>query len=124
LDISRRSAALAVAVAIGSALGSTSATGQTRKFDGQWSVQVLTDKGDCEKVYRYPVVIQNGAVRYGGAEDFAASGSVGANGAIRGSITRDDLRADVTGRLSGKSGGGTWRTTGGCSGSWNAEKRG
>jgi hypothetical protein len=124
LDISRRSAALAVAVAIGSALGSTSATGQTREFDGQWSVQVHTDKGDCEKVYRYPVVIQNGAVRYGGAEDFAASGSVGANGAIRGSITRDDLRADVTGRLSGKSGGGTWRTTGGCSGSWNAEKRG
>jgi hypothetical protein len=124
LDVSRRSVALALAVAIGSALGSTSATAQTRKFDGQWSVQVLTDKGDCEKVYRYPVVIQNGAVRYGGAEDFAASGSVGANGAIRGSITRDDLRADVTGRLSGKSGGGTWRTTGGCSGNWNAEKRG
>jgi hypothetical protein len=124
LDVSRRSVALALAVAIGSALGSTSATAQTRKFDGQWSVQVLTARGDCEKVYRYPVVIQNGKVRYGGAEDFAASGSVGANGAIRGSITRDDLRADVTGRLSGKSGGGTWRTTGGCSGNWNAEKRG
>ena len=114
----------ALAVVIGSAWPMTPAVAQTSKFNGKWSVQVLTEKGDCERVYRYPIAIQNGVVRYDGPEDFGASGSVAANGAIRGSITRDTLRADVTGRLSGGSGAGTWRTSGGCSGNWNAEKRG
>jgi hypothetical protein len=110
------------------AVGSLPATGwakpQAGQFDGQWSVEVLTRKGDCDKAYRYPVAIQNGALRYGGPEAFNASGSVGANGAVRGSISRDTLRANVTGRLSGGAGAGTWHTSGGCSGNWNAEKRG
>jgi hypothetical protein len=117
-------ATLVFALAVGAASGPLWAKPQGGQFDGHWSVQVLTAKGECEKVYRYPIVIQNGAVRYGGPENFAASGSVGANGAIRGSVARDDLRADVTGRLSGNAGAGTWRTTAGCSGNWNAEKRG
>ena len=119
-------AGIYVAAALGAASLSGAALAQkgANQFDGNWSVQVLTEKGDCEKVYRYPIIVQNGAIRYGGPEGFAASGGVSPNGAVRGSISRGDRRADVTGRISGASGGGTWKTSTGCSGNWNAEKRG
>lgn len=103
------------------------AKAQAAKFDGKWSVEVLTDKGDCDKAYRYPVVIENNKVRYGGDADFQVTGSVAQNGAINGAISRGEDQAKVTGRLSGSSGNGTWTATGemsGCSGRWNADKRG
>ena len=110
-------------------LASTAAHAQAQaqaQFNGNWSVEVITEKGECDKAYRYPVVIQNGQVRYGGPEQFNASGSVQANGAVSGSISRGSDRANVTGRLSGASGSGTWTAQGGrtCSGRWQAEKRG
>jgi hypothetical protein len=96
-------------------------------FDGNWSVEVITEKGDCDRAYRYPVIIQNGRARYGGPESFNVSGSVAGNGAIQGSISRGQDRATVSGRLSGNNGSGTWTASGGsrtCSGRWNADKRG
>ena len=116
---------IGVALAAGTALAATGAAAQ-RSFDGNWSVEVVTQKGDCDKAYRYPVTIQNGRVRYGGSEGFEASGSVAASGAVQGSISRGNDRASVRGRLSGRSGSGTW-TAGGnrtCSGQWFADKRG
>jgi hypothetical protein len=97
---------------------------KSNSFDGNWSVEVITQKGDCEKAYRYPITVQNGAIRYGGPEAFNASGSISQSGAVKGSISRGEQRADVTGKVSGTSGGGTWKTSTGCSGSWNASKRG
>ena len=115
---------IALAGSVATISGGALAQKASNKHDGNWSVQVLTEKGDCEKVYRYPIIVQNGAIRYGGSEAFNASGGVSANGSVRGSISRGDQRAEVTGRISGASGGGTWCTSTGCSGNWNAEKRG
>jgi hypothetical protein len=107
-------------------LVSAAAQAQTRNFDGNWSVEVVTQKGECG-VYRWPVIVQNGRPRYGGPEDFNVSGTIAPNGAITGVISRGQDRANVRGRLSGRWGSGTWTAAGGsrsCSGHWTAEKRG
>jgi hypothetical protein len=66
-----------------------------QKFDGNWSVEVITERGDCDKAYRFPVTIQGGRARYGGSESFAVTGSVAANGSLSGSISRGSQRAKV-----------------------------
>ena len=102
------------------------AQAQTKKFDGTWSVEVITEQGACDRAYRYSVIIQNGRARYGGPENFNVNGQVQQNGAAAASISRGQDSANVRGRLSGSTGTGTWSTSGGrtCSGNWNAEKRG
>jgi len=119
----RRAAAASVAALL---CGLVGARAQAGAFDGTWSVQVLTDRGACDRAYRYPVIIQNGRIRYGGPEAFTATGQVAPNGAVRGGIAHGENRAYVTGRLGGPFGQGTWTTSGSraCSGRWNAEKRG
>ena len=42
----------------------------------------MTEKGTCDRAYRYPVRISNGSVGYAGEASFNVSGSVGANGAV------------------------------------------
>jgi hypothetical protein len=94
------------------------------KFDGTWSVQVLTEKGDCDRAYRYSIVVENGRPRYGGSEAFEVAGSVSPSGAVRVSIKRGQSSANVVGQLAGKSGAGSWSTgSNSCSGSWTADKR-
>lgn len=99
---------------------------QTKQFDGNWSVEVVTEQGGCDRAYRYAVVVQNGQARYGGPENFNVNGQVRPSGSVTASISRGQDRANVSGRLSGSTGRGTWTTLGGrtCSGYWNAEKRG
>lgn len=105
---------------------SSPAHAQANRFDGTWSVEVVTEKGACDRAYRYSVIIQNGRARYGGPEAFDINGQVRPNGGVSASISRGQDRANVTGRLAGSFGRGTWNTSGGrvCSGAWNAEKRG
>lgn len=103
-----------------------SATAQARSFDGTWSVEVVTEQGSCDRAYRYNIIVENGRARYGGPENFDISGQVRPDGRVSGSISRNQDRANVTGRLSGNRGSGSWTTSGGrtCAGNWNAEKRG
>ena len=113
------------AAAVTGSLLAAPALAQTNRFDGTWSVEVVTQQGNCDRAYRYSVIIQNGQARYGGPEQFNVSGRVQASGAVSANISRGQDRANVTGRLSGNRGAGTWSTSGGrtCSGQWNAEKR-
>jgi len=116
---------LGAAVAAASVLA-PQAQAQTKKFDGTWSVEVITEQGACDRAYRYSVIVENGRARYGGPENFNVNGQVQQNGAVAASISRGQDSANVRGRLSGNMGTGTWSTSGGrtCSGNWNAEKRG
>jgi hypothetical protein len=95
-----------------------------QRFDGRWSVLVVTDLGDCS-IYRYGVIVDRGQARYAGSADFTISGSIATNGAVRASISRSGDRADIQGRLGQASGSGRWRTAGryACSGHWTAERR-
>ncbi len=91
-------------------------------YDGNWSVLIVTSNGPCDRAYRYPVRIANGAVGYGGQAGFSVSGRVQANGAITVSVSRGSQSARGSGRLAAGNGSGTWRG-GECSGTWTAEKR-
>jgi hypothetical protein len=93
-------------------------------FDGKWSVLIVTQKGTCDRAYRYPVKIDNGAVGYAGDASFTVSGKVGPNGAVTVVVARGDQSAKGTGRLSATDGSGMWTAgSGECSGTWTAERR-
>jgi hypothetical protein len=117
---------LCLVIAASATMLATQATAQTRRFDGTWSVEVVTERGNCDRAYRYSIVLENGRARYGGSEAFNITGQVQQNGTVSGSISRGEDRANVRGRLSEGFGSGTWTSSGGrtCSGRWNAEKRG
>lgn len=94
--------------------------------DGNWSVLIITEKGDCDRAYRYPLAVAGGQVHYTGDAGANVSGTVSSGGAVKVSIRLGDKGANGTGHLSGGSGAGTWQGAGGgasCSGRWEAEKR-
>ena len=93
-------------------------------FDGTWSVLIVTQKGTCDRAYRYPVKIDNGSVGYAGDASFTVSGKVGENGAVIVKVARGSQSATGTGRMSDSDGSGTWIAgSGDCSGTWTAERR-
>jgi hypothetical protein len=96
-----------------------------QQFSGNWTVEAITEKGTCDKAYRYPVVIENGAVRSSGPPNVNVSGRVEPDGRIQSIIQRALARANVTGRLADRSGAGTWTTSGSvtCSGRWRAVRQ-
>ncbi len=95
-----------------------------QSLDGTWSVLIVTEKGTCDRAYRYPVRISNGSVGYAGEASFNVSGSVGVNGAVTVTVSKGSQSAKGTGRLAGNEGSGRWTAgSGECSGSWTAERR-
>jgi hypothetical protein len=96
----------------------------SKGYDGGWSVLIVTEKGTCDRAYRYPVKIENGSVGYAGSASFNVTGKVGANGAVVVTVSRGSQSATGTGRMSGTDGSGTWTAASGeCSGTWTAERR-
>lgn len=124
-------AAASVAVAVvgvGTAEAAKRKVAVPNRFDGRWSIEVVTLDGPCDRAYRYGVQIERGEAIYGGGE-FDIRGRVSSNGTVRGTISRGGNAAQVLGRLSANgTGTGRWSTVGdgpiSCSGSWNAMRRG
>jgi hypothetical protein len=92
-------------------------------YDGLWSVLIVTEHGDCDRAYRYPVRIQGGALANAGDSPINISGKVGGNGSVTVTVSYGQKSAMGSGRLSGTSGGGSWKG-GACTGTWEAERRG
>jgi hypothetical protein len=114
-----------LAVVCAAAVVST-ATARTA-FDGSWSVLIVTERGTCDRAYRYGVQIVDGNVRYDGGGPINLSGRVTPNGAVQVTVSSSGSRADGAGRLSRNAGRGNWRGRSGseaCSGYWEAERRG
>jgi hypothetical protein len=116
---------LAATAAVGIAAGSIASTPSFAlpRYDGLWSVSVVTQKGDCDPGYRYPVRITNGTLFNAGDSSFTVSGKVGATGAITVTVSAAGKSATGSGRLAGDAGVGSW-IGGACSGTWTAERRG
>ena len=126
--ITRPISAVAPAFAVLAILAATvpaSAPASARSnFDGTWSVLIVTQKGTCDRAYRYPVRIANGSVGYAGDSSFTVSGKVGDNGAVTVKVARGSQSANGQGRLSATDGSGMWTAgSGDCSGTWTAERR-
>lgn len=104
----------------------TQVPARAAEFDGGWSVQIITEKGTCDRAYSYGIEVRNGALIYGAGGPVALTGRVESNGRVRARISHGSQFADAVGRLSRASGGGTWRghaASGICSGRWEAERR-
>jgi hypothetical protein len=95
-------------------------------YDGNWSVSIWTDRGTCDRGYRYELRISDGRVSYRGEGAFNASGRVDGGGRVNVTVSRGEQHATGAGRLSRDRGTGSWRgksSTGECSGTWEAERR-
>src|SRR6516164_2421558 len=120
--------AIAAAIAIASAMMASAIAASTASFavpryDGLWSVSIVTEKGDCDRGYRYPIRISNGLLANAGDSVFTITGKVGGTGAITVAVSGGGRSAIGSGRLAGNIGTGSW-AGGSCSGSWTAERRG
>jgi hypothetical protein len=96
------------------------------ELDGTWSVLIITEKGDCDRAYRYAVKVANGRVSYQGDAAVDMAGTVTPNGAVKVSIRLGDKGANGTGHLSERGGTGTWHGAAAnstCAGRWEAERR-
>jgi len=95
-------------------------------YDGVWSVLIITEKGTCDRGYRYPVRIAKGRVGHVDPNSsFNINGRVQPGGGVSVRISRGNQSASGSGRMGGSSGSGRWKTASGeCSGVWTAEKRG
>jgi hypothetical protein len=94
-------------------------------YDGNWSVLIVTDSGDCDRAYRYEVRIEDGKVGHG-EQNFDISGRVGEQGQIAVTVKLGQQEASGTGRLARDNGQGSWTgnsPTTRCSGHWEAERR-
>jgi hypothetical protein len=119
--VSRAALAL-TAISFAGALVAAAPATATPSYDGLWSVTIMTQKGNCDASYRYPVRISNGAVQNDGPSLINVSGKVGGNGAVTVMVSAGDKSANGTGKLSAKVGGGVW-AGGSCAGRWEAERR-
>jgi hypothetical protein len=95
-------------------------------YDGNWSVLIVTNKGSCDRAYRYGLSIRNGSVIYEGSAAVNVAGRVKPNGAVSVRVSAGSQGASGSGRLSRSSGSGYWRgigSMGSCSGTWSADRR-
>lgn len=114
-------AACAFGAAATLALCATSSAAPPR-YDGMWSVSIVTEEGDCDRGYRYPIRISNGVLANGGSDPFTITGIVAPSGAIVVTVSGGNRSATGSGHLAGDSGAGHWQG-GSCSGTWSAERR-
>ena len=103
---------------------SPSAVASTR-FDGAWSVLIVTDQGTCDRAYRYALRIADGRVYYDDPS-FSVSGGVDGAGRVQVGLSAGGQSANGYGRLFGNYGEGSWSghsSTSQCYGHWQAERR-
>jgi hypothetical protein len=112
------------ALALAAALPVLSPAEAVPNYDGVWSVVIVTQQGLCDPSYRYPIRITKGNLLNAGNAQVSISGKVAKNGAVVVNVSAGDKTATGTGKLAGKTGGGSWSGGNGiCSGIWQAERR-
>ncbi len=77
-----RGTACALVAATASLAASATSNAAAPRYDGVWSVSIVTEKGDCDRGYRYPVRIAHGVLENAGGNPFTISGKVAPTGAI------------------------------------------
>lgn len=104
---------------------SANMTAASTPYDGSWSLSVVTSRGSCAPTFQFEIEISNGVISYQGPA--RVNGRVSSNGEVRVSVSSEDNRALGSGKISRRSGRGTWSgrsTTSGeaCSGHWSARR--
>ncbi len=90
--------------------------GGAGNFDGAW---VVRSRGvTCQGTSSNAVVVTSGKII-----GTNARGTVSPDGRVYATTNDGGITVITTGRLSGRSGGGTFRQSDGCTGSWTASKQ-
>jgi hypothetical protein len=93
--------------------------GGVGSFDGAWAVLIIGGPM-CQGSVSGAVVITSGRI----IGDGLSSGRVSPNGAtFTAGTTKEGIPYTTSGRLSGRSGSGTFRRSDGCTGRWTASKQ-
>jgi hypothetical protein len=121
--MTRRLTACALALSLAGVAGAATPATSKPSYDGLWSVVIVTQKGGCDRAYRYPIRISHGTMINEGSSPATITGTVGNNGKVSVTVTSGSRSASGSGRLSGSAGRGSWQG-GECSGVWEAERRG
>jgi len=112
--------ALSVFVALSSV--STTFAGAA-SYDGQWAVQLVTEKGNCDRLLSWDVGVAANRIADSGMF-VQTTGAVDSKGRVQLLVVNGADRVAADGKLSGASGTGAWVSpTRDCSGHWRAEKR-
>ena len=114
-------------IALAFALGLATIPAQTSfaatPFDGQWSVRITAESGQCPAGYTVPIRVSNGRVSYSGPFNAKANGKIGANGALQVSFAHSKDVVNARGSVTGRVGRGSWKSpTKNCRGTWVARK--
>ena len=94
--------------------------------DGSWALEIMTERGECEPLYRYYIVIEGRAVRVRSSfgETSEPLGLLRADGRVNATLGDADDSVSVKGRLGASSGTGTWSAPARrCAGRWTAATR-
>lgn len=123
----RHTAATILVIATIAAAALTQATyvRAATKYDGAWSIVIVTRTGPCNQAYRFNGQIQNGIIYYSGGGPITFNGRVRSNGAARVRVSGGSNYAVANGRLTSGRGSGTWRgqsSDGYCTGTWSATR--
>ena len=110
---------LTLALALASTLSLPAAAGSSGKYDGNWSVSIVTEKGSCD-AYNWTIVVGGNRLLRVDAMPISASGSIDAHGQARfllaSMVTANGMMQDATGS-------GHWDApTKSCSGHWRAAR--
>jgi hypothetical protein len=90
-------------------------------YDGHWTVQLVTIRGDCEPTASWEVGVAASRIAESGA--FQATGVVDPQGRVRLEVVSGQDRVSARGKLSGSYGSGEWTSsTRVCSGHWRASR--
>lgn len=92
-------------------------------YDGKWAVQLITEKGNCDRSLSWDVGVAASRIVDNGTF-VQTSGAVDPHGRVTLLLSHGSDRVSASGKLSGESGTGAWNSpTRECSGRWRAEKR-
>ena len=109
------------------ALGAASSAASAQApQDGAWALEIHTQRGACEPLYRYYLVIEGQAVhlRSPFGETSGPLGQLRADGRVDATLGDSEDPVAVKGRLGPSSGAGTWSAPARrCAGRWSAYKR-
>lgn len=110
---------LALALALASAASIPAFAGSAGKYDGAWSLSVITDTGTCDG-YKWTVVVANNRLLRIEEMPISASGSINAKGQARFEVA-STVSAD--GQMEERTGAGRWDAPSkACSGRWLAAR--
>jgi len=122
--LSRAARALVVCFAFaGAQLGAQSPAFAGSRFDGQWNLVFVTQRGDCDPSYNFTVDVVNGNISHPHILTFR--GHVASSGAVHAPVRVGQKYASGSGTIAGGIGRGIWSCRSGksrCAGTWAAQR--